>query len=110
MWCEHIGRNLCLQSNGMEYWRIFTGYVFKGNKHGINIIESWKNAVIIATEWSLRIPVGISVFCLLRNFQTASGAHPALRSTGTAFLFLPSSGRGVNLKTHLHLVPRLRMS
>jgi len=49
MWCEHIGRNLCLQSNGMEYWRIFTGSVFKGNKHDINIIESWHSAVITET-------------------------------------------------------------
>jgi len=98
----------------MEYWRILTGSVFKGNKHDINVIESWNNAVIIAIAllagWSFRIPVGICGFSLLQNFQTGFWGHPALRSTGTAFLFLRSSGRGVNLKTRLHLVPRLRMS
>jgi hypothetical protein len=114
MWCEHIGRNLCLQSNGMEYWRIFTGSVFKGNTHDVNVIESRNSAVIIAIAllagWSFRIPVGLSGFTLLQKFQTGSGAHPAIRSMGTAHLFLRSSGRGVNLKTRLHLMPTLRMS
>jgi hypothetical protein len=76
----------------MEYWRILTGSVFKGNKHNINVIESWNSAVIITTEllagWSFRIPVGLFGFSLLQNFQTGSGAHPTLSSTGTAFLFL----------------------
>jgi hypothetical protein len=41
----------------------------------------------------------------LQNLQTGSGAHQASYSMGTGFFFL-----GVKLITHLHLVPRLRMS
>jgi len=38
---------------------------------------------------------------LFQDFKTYSGAHPAS--------YLTSSGQDVNLKTHLHLVSRLKM-
>jgi hypothetical protein len=57
----------------MEYWRIFTRSGFKGNKNDMNAIDSWDSAAITATAllagWSFRIPVGISGFILLQNFQ-----------------------------------------
>ena len=58
----------------------------------------------------VRVPVGASDSSFLQNVQTASGAHPALYSMGSGVLSRGYSGRGVKLTTHLHLVPRLRMS
>jgi hypothetical protein len=51
-------------------------------------------------------------FSLLHNVQTGSGTHPASYPIGTVCSFSggkAASGRGVNLTTHLHLVPRSSM-
>jgi hypothetical protein len=49
-------------------------------------------------------------FSLHHRVQTGSGAHPASYPMGTRDSFPGGwSGRGVNLTTHLHLVPRSRM-
>jgi len=42
--------------------------------------------------------------------QTNSGAHTASYSMGVSDPPREQSGRGVKLTTHLHIVPRLRMS
>ena len=49
-------------------------------------------------------------FSLHQNVQTSSGAHSASCSVGTEVLSQESSGQGVRLTTHLHLVQRLRTS
>jgi hypothetical protein len=48
-------------------------------------------------------------FSLHHRVQTGSGAHPASYPTGTRGLSLGYSGRGMNLTTHFHLVPKSRM-
>jgi len=50
-------------------------------------------------------------FTLLQDIQTASGAHPASYLMGITRVLSHSQSRwGVKLTTHLHLVPRLRIS
>jgi hypothetical protein len=48
-------------------------------------------------------------FFLLYKVQTGSGAHPASYPKVTGGDFPGKSSRGVNLTTHLNLVPRSRM-
>jgi hypothetical protein len=49
-------------------------------------------------------------FSLLRNVQTSSGAHPASYSKVTGLLSRGKSGMDGKFATHLHLIPRLRIS
>ena len=65
-----------------------------------------------ATDWTARgsNPVGERDISLLQIIQTGSGAHLAFCSMGTGFLPRGQSRRGGRLTTHIHLVPRLRMS
>jgi hypothetical protein len=42
--------------------------------------------------------------------KTNSGAHTTSYSMGVSVLSREQSGRGLKLTTHLHTVPRLRMS
>jgi hypothetical protein len=48
-------------------------------------------------------------FCLRHRLQTGSGVHTVFHQVGTMSFPQVYSGRGVNLTTHLHLVPKLRM-
>ena len=57
-----------------------------------------------------RIPVRTRDFSLLQNAQKGPGAHPAFYSIGTGVLSRGYSDWGVASTTHLHLVPRFRMS
>jgi len=51
------------------------------------------------------------MFLFYKKVQTCSGAHPASCSIGTNGPFLQDKVVvGMRLITHLHLVPRLRMS
>jgi hypothetical protein len=65
----------------------------------------WYSGRIKQTEHTLKI-----WNYLFQNAQTASGAHPAFYSTGTAFLYRCYSDRAAKLSTHLHLVPSLQTS
>jgi hypothetical protein len=54
----------------------------------------------------VRFPAWAGKFSLHHPVQNGSGTHPASYPMGTR----GSSGRGVKLTTHLHLVPRSRVS
>ena len=69
--------------------------------HGLNTLRAGQTGVRISGE--------ARYFYLLRNVQTGSDADLAFHSTGTAILSRELSGQGMNLTTHLHLVPRLGM-
>jgi len=57
----------------------------------------------------IQIPVGVSDFSLLQIFRTGS-RPPSLLFNGYRGLFPRGRAEmGVNLTTHLHLLPRLRM-
>jgi hypothetical protein len=59
----------------------------------------------------VRLPTGSREFSLHQNVQTDSRAHEAFHLKGIERLFSRRGiGRGVKVTTHLHLVPRLRMS
>ena len=61
--------------------------------------------------WSgVRIEAGPRDFLFSNTVQTDCGAHPALYSMATAVPSCGKDGRGAKLNTHLHLVPRLRMT
>jgi hypothetical protein len=49
-------------------------------------------------------------FLFYKTVQTGSGAHSVFYSVGTGVPSCGKDGRGAKLSTHLHLVPRLRMS
>jgi hypothetical protein len=59
----------------------------------------------------VRFPAEVADFSSSLCVQTGSGAHPAscTLDTGGPFSEL-KHGRGVTLTTHLHLMPRTRMS
>jgi hypothetical protein len=59
----------------------------------------------------VRFPVGARSFSLHHHrLQTGSGNHPAPYTTGTGESFSGGKEAGVvNLTTHLHVVPKLRM-
>jgi hypothetical protein len=70
-------------------------------------------SVIIALGYELddrgsrvRFPAGAGNFSLHHRVQNGSVAHLASYPMGTRGCFLGSSGRGVKLTTHLHLVPK----
>ena len=65
---------------------------------------------IWAESTQYRIPACVKTFIFIRGFRTGSAAHALSHSVGTRFLSLQQSGQNVNLTSHLHLVPRLRMS
>jgi len=52
----------------------------------------------------VRIPIGAKYFFLHQK------SRPVLGPSQPRFIFLGQNGRGVMLTTHLHLVPRSRMS
>jgi hypothetical protein len=54
--------------------------------------------------------VGEINFSLLQNLQTDSGAQPAAYLMSIGFLSRNQTDRDIKLTTHLHLVPRLRIS
>jgi len=56
------------------------------------------------------IPVAVIDFSVPPKVQTLFGTYPAPCSVGIGVLFRAKSGLSVNLTTHLHLVPRWRMS
>ena len=58
----------------------------------------------------VRIQVRANGFPLLRNVHSDSGAHPSSYSLGAGDLSRGQCGRAVKLTTHLHLVPRLKIS
>jgi hypothetical protein len=70
-------------------------------KHRRDHVTKFNPAHNLTTHFSIRVLVGTTHYCLLRNFQTP---------TAPGLFFWGCSGRGVKLITHLHLVPRLRMS
>jgi hypothetical protein len=58
----------------------------------------------------IRLPVGVTDFSNLRSGQTGTGAPLSLMFNGHRGLFPHVwSGQGMQLATHLHLVPTLRM-
>jgi hypothetical protein len=65
----------------------------------------------ILCHWGVRFPAEAKDFSFDLCAQTGSEAHPASYAVGTAGQ-APGlkRGRGVNLTTPIHLVPRLRMS
>jgi hypothetical protein len=78
---------------------------------------TWRQVVVgrdssvgIATRYGLdgsgdRFTMGARFFAAV---QTGPGAHPASYTMGTGSLPRGYSGRGVELTTHPHLVPRLK--
>jgi hypothetical protein len=60
--------------------------------------------IIRAGMSEVRIPIGAKYFSLHQK------SRPVLGPSQPRFIFLGQSGRGVMLTTHLHLVPRSRMS
>jgi hypothetical protein len=61
-------------------------------------------------SFSVRIPSGTSHIFLLQNVQTGFRVYSSSYPICTLVLSREYSGRGVMLTTHLHLVPRLRVS
>ena len=66
----------------------------------------------LVTGWTVgvRILVGAGDSAFLQNIQTGSGAHSTSYSVGTGVISCWYIGCSVKLTTHLHLVPRLKMS
>ena len=56
-----------------------------------------------------RIPVGAWYLSFIANVETILGAYPASCSLVPVVIFLRKSGLGVELTTHFHLRPRLRI-
>jgi hypothetical protein len=81
--------------------------------------ESIQISAGIATGYGLddrmvgvRFPAGAGNFFLRHCIQTSSGVHPASYPMGTRGSFPGGgggSGRGVNLTSHLNLVPTLKL-
>jgi hypothetical protein len=67
--------------------------------------------ILRAGQSGVRVAAGAKfVESLVQDSHTDSGAYPPSYSMGTGVLSGVQSGRGLNLTTHFHLVPRLRAS
>ena len=58
----------------------------------------------------VRNPAQPTDFFTITDVKTGCGLHPASCSVGTAILSRGKNGRGVQLITHVHLVPKFRMT
>jgi hypothetical protein len=83
----------------------------------LNVIvwKIWGSSISIVSDYRLddrvRSPAEAKDLSSSLCVQTSSGAHPASYPMGTGGPFLGvKRGPGVTLTTHLHLVPRSRMS
>jgi hypothetical protein len=83
--------------------------------HYKSMRRSPDSLVAIATSYGLddsgvRIPGEARDFLFSKTVQTVYEAHPVSQTVGSGVICRGRIGLGVRLTTHLHLVPRLRMT